>query len=187
LETATLLDFRASILERVNSTSKSLQRPSIDIETSMLLYKSLIIFFTKLRSDESADNFIRKGEMLIEQNLHRSDLHEDLEIKFNCYNKRNRKRNTRYDTGNGPDTIFSDRDNFRVNTLFTTLDSILTELQSTANSYAENMSPFIFLTQLKNEALTDTDLQQQAETLRSKYSSDLDEGITVYLHYYRLF
>lgn len=128
METATLLEFWESILNRVNNTSKSLQRPSIDIETSILLYTSLINFFTKLRNEETANDFVRRGETLVKEHLYRSQSHEDLEIKFNCYNKRTKKRNTRIDIGSGEETIFSDRDNFRVNVLFSTLDLILTEI-----------------------------------------------------------
>lgn len=172
LETAFLVEFWSHILQRINKTSKSLQNPAIDIQTLILLQRSLITFFEKLRNEDTFNDFEEKAKALLVDRC--SELNKNLEFIYNCYEKRTRKRNTKYDSGNASDTIFDNRDNFRVSCFYVTLDAILVDLRSKTNAFEENLKPFIFLTDM--EKLTDGELRTQAENLRKIYRIDLDDG-----------
>lgn len=158
----------------MKTTSKSLQDTSIDIEKSILLHHSLIHFFEKIRNDDSFSDFERRGQNLINNN--RSELENNVELTYNCYNKRTRKRTTRYDIGSGPDTILDDRNKFRVDCFYTTVDSILTELRSSTSTFETTMKPFAFLISLDSQTRTNEEFRQEAENLRSIYCNDLDES-----------
>lgn len=174
LETAILVEFWATILHRVNTTSKSLQDPSIDIEKSILLHRSLIHFFEKMRNDHTFDTFEEKGRNLISDN--RCGSNDNINLTYNCFNKRGRKRNPRYDVGDGPETVIEGRDKYRVECFYTALDSIMTQLRSSTKSYEEVMKPFSFLLSLDSQTLSDDELRRGCEHLQSIYCSDLDDG-----------
>lgn len=128
LENAILVELWSTILHRVKSTSMSVQDPSMNIEKSILLHHSLINYFEKMRDDNSFKDFEARGRKLITDNRSGSD--NNLDLTYNCYNKRGRKRNTRYDVGTGPETIFDGSENFRICCFYTELDSILSDLRS---------------------------------------------------------
>lgn len=161
-------------MHRVNKTSKSLQNPSIDIEKSVFLHQSLIHFFERIRNDNSFTDFESKAQTLISDN--RSGFENNSQLTYNCYNKRTRKRNTRYDIGSGPDTVKDDRNTFRVDCYYVTLDFILTQLRSYSSAYETTMKPFAFLISLDNQTRTDSELRMETETLRKIYSNDLDKS-----------
>lgn len=158
----------------MKTTSKSLQDPSIDIEKSILLHHSLISYFEKLRNDKSFADFESRGQYLIASCCSGSD--NNPEVTYNCYNKRVRKRNSRYDVGNGPDTDFDDGKKFRVDCYYAALDSILLQLRDSTSAYVKIMKPFVFSISLDNQTLSDEQLRHGAEQLRSIYVDDLDDG-----------
>lgn len=62
------------------------------------------------------------------------------------------------------DNILGDRDDiFRVNCFYLTLDSIMTELRSSASNYESNIKAFISLTTLDSQNRSDEDLRRETD------------------------
>lgn len=146
----------------------------MDIEKSILLHKSLIGYFEKMRNDKSFIDMKSRGRDLITEN--RCGLDDNTDLTYNCYNKRERKRNTRYDVGSGPQTVLEGRDKFRIECYFTALDSILADLRSSTKLYEETMLPFAFLFSLDSQTVSDEQLRVKCKHLQSIYPNDLDGG-----------
>lgn len=170
LETAILLEFWCNILHKVNGVSKALQNAELDIRTSISLYKSLTAYVKGLRSEESFSDMEEKCKTLIRNCFEWEENNE--ELTYNCYNKREKIRSTRYDMGNSADTIFDDSKNFRVNNFYAALDSVTTELQSRTESYEQVLQPFNFLFYL--DVYKDEEIRNGAASLLKIYSTDLD-------------
>lgn len=171
LETAILLEFWCRILHKANGVSKSLQNPEIDIRTTVCLYKSLTSYIQNMRSEESFSQMEENSKNLIRSCSEWKQ--ENDQLSYNCYNARQVKRNTRYDSGNCPDTFFDDSKNFRVKIFYPTLDILTTELQSRSKSYENTLQPFNFLFHLDVDR--DVDIRKEAANLTKIYSTDLDK------------
>lgn len=124
----------------------------------------------KIRNEKSFHDFESKGKMLL------SNYDPDGQFIYNCFQKRTKKRNTRYDDGNCPDTVLDDQSKFRIACYYPTLDSILSELREQIIAYEENIRPFAFLNNL--DSLPDETIRVQATKLKEIYQSDIDTGIS---------
>lgn len=113
LETAILLEFWSNILHKANGVSKSLQNPEIDIRTTVSLYQSLSTYVKNMRSEQSFFELEENCKILIRSCPDWENKND--ELVYNCYKKRNTRRNTRYHSGDSAETFFDDSRNFRVN------------------------------------------------------------------------
>lgn len=172
LETALLLEFWSNILHKANVVSKSLQKVDVDIKTSISLIKSLSNYFKKLRTEDSFHNFEQTSKTMIQSCPEWGN--KNLNLTFNCYNKRKRPRNRKYDAaGSSEDVVFEDAKNFRITIFYATLDSIISELEAMASTFQSVLEPFDFL--FKLEKMSDTNIRKCAVELKKIYCDDLDE------------
>lgn len=173
LETAILLEFWSTVLHRVNVVSKSLQTSWIDLDISIGLYKSLVGYIKDMRTDEMFNVFVDRAKTLISSCPEWET--KNPELSYNCYGKRTRKRNTRYDIGNSSETVFDDSKKFRVGLFYGSLDIMSSDLVQQVNAYQTVLAPFTFL--FKLEEISTREISQDALILINRYAGDLDQDL----------
>lgn len=145
-----------------------MQRPDIDLEVVVSVFKSLLSYFQNLRNSDSFNNFDTKARELL------ANVVPEEQLTYNPHGQRKRKRNTRYDYGNAEDTVLDDRTKLRVE-YYNILDYVLNEVQVKLNAYENDIMPFNFL--LKLDTMTEENIRKDAKKFWEIYRTDVDEEI----------
>lgn len=158
LETGIMLSFWKDILVQFHKTSQFLQKQNMDILTAIELYESLINFTTDMR--QNFDKYEESGKILTNCTVYKLDT------------KRIKKRTLLAGETHEGDTSFCGKRNMKINTYYTVLDSISTELKRRKNAYIEIEECFGFLSQLSST--DDQIINEKCMQLQSIYFNDLD-------------
>ena len=121
LETGSMVELWAVILERFNKTSKTLQDPQLDLNVATGLLVSLMKFIQTLRPQFG--DFENKGRILTNSDNYKTEV------------KRKRKRNTRRDDGDAEHVTLLPFEKFKVEGFLPILDKLLAELTKRVNVY----------------------------------------------------
>ena len=156
LETGFVAGLWHRILERMNTTSKRVQDPKLDINNAVFLLTSLQEFISSLRSQ--FDSFERCGQEL---------------SGVNSY-KPKRGRTSHLNEAESND--FVARENFRVESFFVIIDKLTVAMSDRIRAYTEVCQLFGFLAKL--EQLDEQEIIPAAENLVSTYKNDLEESLT---------
>lgn len=173
LESAFMSVFWGKILERLNSVSKKLQDPSMDLGIMIELFDSLIIFISDLRS---------KFDLFEEEAVGKSRCKE-----YGHDTKRKRIRTLRCDetSQDGNEVLSDGSDHFRVNTFFVIIDNLLNEFRSRKNAYDDFFKKFNFLTDLRLQNIEKS--EHDAQALLKTYGDDLDEFFLNEVQHFRAY
>ena len=157
-ETALLCVIWECILDRLNATSKSLQKVEIDLATCASLYESLLQFVSSLRNDEAFENFEEKAKLLVKDHSYCAD------------HQRSRKRKQFFEEAD-TEAELPPRNNFKTATYLSILDSLATELRKRKEVYSKLQEKFGFLFSITT--LSDSELREAAMNLQKHFSADL--------------
>jgi hypothetical protein len=166
LETAIFTEFWHKILERVNATSLSLQNPAMDVNSALVLMRSLRSFVEGER--DRFDSYEVAGKKLSATQEYRSE--------------RIRRANVRRQPFESSlsDTQLTPRDKFRTEAFLAAIDSMLAALDQRIKAYEEVCERFGFLRNLgtlcKTAAGVET-LGRQAQKLVDWYPEDLEPSL----------
>ena len=161
LEIGIYLEFWYDLLNRTNSTKKSLQKASLDLNTAVAALRSLKQYVESLR--EKFSEYEEKGRMLSEVHQYRSE------------KRRKRRRNVRLnplDYGQSEESTFSSSEKFRVESFINVVDEFVTSLNQRLVAYEETSEKFsVFRCDSSSDVTT---IQNAAKQLVNQFSDDLD-------------
>lgn len=152
LEIGILITVWGDILQRFNKINKALQKVTIDLETVISMYNSLIQYINDLR--DCFDHYEEIGK-----------------TKCGINEYKTTRKNKKIKIG---EVDLSSKESFKINTYIVIMDSLLTELKKRKIAYDlvnENFSFFFNLTELSI-----SEVREKAERLRKHYSTDLDSS-----------
>lgn len=162
LEMAVLCVVWDSILERFNSTSKTLQKVNIDLATCVSLYESLHSFISSIRTEEAYLSYEDKAKLLVEDSSYRAE------------HARARKRRRLFNEVDS-EVQLSPRERFRTSTYLPILDSLLTELVRRTEVYSKLKHRFGFLFTLLTSS--EAELRESARKFQAHFSTDIAEEV----------
>lgn len=128
-KTALLCVVWECILNRLNATSKSLQRVETDLATCTYLYECLFQFVISLRNEEIYEEFEEKAKILVKDNGYRAD-HQRLRKKKRFFEEA--------DT----EAELSPRNKFKTSTYFAILDSLASKLRKRKEIFSKLQKKF---------------------------------------------
>ena len=161
LETCIYAIMWDDILQRIDLTNISLQDVNKDLNTAVIELQSLIEFIEVKR--DSFDYYEAEALKICINGTYKS------------LNMRIPRRNTRYDDGQAPDTIFSARDDFKIKSFLPVMDQLIASLKQRMKAYEETYSRFSFLSKL--DTISVEELTNKATTLCQIYQDDIDENL----------
>lgn len=103
---------------------------------------------------------------------HAQDKFEENDIPQ--FEMKGRKRKQQSDESKEPNTVFSGRQNFKINTFYIICDNLLNELLKRKIAYDNIISKYIFLLNLQE--YNPSEVRKCAKNLREVYHEDLDES-----------
>jgi hypothetical protein len=160
LETAVMATAWNDILGRLNSTSISLQDPTVSLNTATGLMASLV----------DTVQFARD----------RFDVYEQMATeKANARLRRGRKRKRMPDEGAANEADLSPRETFKTQTYLVMIDSLLAELEKRMKAYDDICKTFGFLSELTS--LSIEQIEDKAKNLVSSYPDDLEDTLVAEL------
>ena len=165
LETAVMATAWNDILGRLNSTSISLQDPTVSLNTATALMASLVdtVQFARDRFDvyeQMATEKVQHGEYKAEQ-------------------RRGRKLKRLPDEGAANEADLSPRETFKTQTYLVMIDSLLAELEKRMKAYDDICKTFGFLSELTS--LSIEQIEDKAKNLVSSYPDDLEDTLVAEL------
>lgn len=171
LETAFMLVFWATLLNRFNAVSQKLQ----GIDTSMVevlnLYQSLILLVDDTR--KNFDLYEAKAKNLSINKMYTADV------------RRKKYRRIRSDETNEGHVDFNGRTNFRINSFLPILDALKTDLEGRYQEYLAIFKKFEALLQFGE--LDENELRVEAEKLQKHFEGDLEESFIDELIHFQLY
>lgn len=162
LETGFFACFWHAVLERFNCTSKELQDDQIDLNTAVILLKSLNSFVQSLR--DRFDDFERDGAQ-------RSGA-----TQYSQQNQRVRRANVRLNTldyGQTPEVQRSPKDRFRGDSFLPVIDLLISALSSRLKAYISSRFGFLRLL----DQLSADEVGLAATKLVDTYPTDFEDGL----------
>lgn len=165
-ETALFCVMWDSVLNRVDSVSKSLQSPSLNLSQVPDFFSALISFIEYVRN--SFDIYESEASILVGHSEYSSS--------------RNRKIPKYFCDGPAEEMKFTDRANFKVSCFYVMCDSLTVQLNQRMSAYSEVLNNFA--------CLFDTDKQtayENAKKLSNLYPTDLEEDfVEEFIHIFPL-
>ena len=160
LETAFMLIFWSTLLNRFKAVSRKLQGIDTRMVEVLDLYQSLILLVDDIH--ENFDFYEEKAKNLSINKMYTADV------------KRKKYRRLRADETNEGHVEFDGKDNFRINSFLPILDAIKTDLEHRYQEYQTIFKKFGAL--LKFGELDGNELRVEAEKLRKYFEVDLEES-----------
>jgi hAT family C-terminal dimerisation region len=165
LETAVMATAWNDILGRLNSTSISLQDPTVSLNTATGLMASLVdtVQFARDRFDvyeQMATEKVQHGE-------------------YKAEHRRDPKRKGMPDEGAANEADLSPRETFKTQTYLVMIDSLLAELEKRMKAYDDICKTFGFLSELTS--LSIEQIEDKAKNLVSSYPDDLEDTLVAEL------
>lgn len=134
-ETVFMTVFWNAILERFNSTSKELQKVNTDLGKVVKLYKSLTNFITSIRNDTFFNEYVILAKKI------KSEEYEFDKVKT-------KKRKLQADETRENEVHMTGSDKLRIETYFTILDRVKSELEKRCAAHINTFDKYDFLTNL---------------------------------------
>lgn len=156
LECAILVVLWHDVLQRADQVSKSLQNPSIGLDTCSGLYFSLQKYYETLRN--KFDFYEQEGKLLSEE----MDYKEDM---------RTRKRKLIFGEAD-TETLLTPQSRMRTQVFFKVIDNLVSEVANRGKAYEDLATTFSFLFSISS--LEVSQILDKAKTLADVYSEDLD-------------
>lgn len=157
-ENVIMAELWATILERINLVSKSLQQEAIEVDTAVTLLGSLLQLLTSQR--EMFDEYERRAD-------------QKFECNYTDETKRLRMRKTYSDDGEAQHIVLRGKDKFKVETFLPILDKLFMELSRRMDAYRKISELFGFL--LEFPSMTEIEVKEAAAVFRDNYSNDIDQ------------
>lgn len=142
------------MLQRIDSVSKCLQNPALDISKVSEYFTSLIEYF----------NFVRDKFEMYEENASILVGHRNYSMK------REKKTPKSFYDGQCPETQLSNRDNFKISCFYAVCDTLITHLKSRMSVYVDISKKFSCLFDSEKETA-----YENAKYLQTVYSYDLEK------------
>ncbi|KAJ8677000.1 hypothetical protein QAD02_012787 [Eretmocerus hayati] len=164
LETGVLLVFWNDILVQVNKTSMKLQSYNADLNSSIILLKSLGEFIESLRG--KFEFYESRGKELTGSD------------EYHFVNKRRKEPNVRLGSlgqNQAPHVNLTSSDKFRVELYIPIIDSLETSLRQRIAAHEEVESIFGFLRKLLD--LSSEEIETHAKNVLEEYGDDLEAGL----------
>ncbi|CAH0405833.1 unnamed protein product [Chilo suppressalis] len=166
-ENVVMAVFWATILERINGVSLSLQKSSIELRTAVDLLKSLLDFLLAQR--ELFDDYEMKAN-------------EKADFQYSDESQRVRKRKRHHDDGSAEEVVHRGRDKLKFETYLPVIDMLCTELSRRLEAYSEIDSLFGFLTDFLKKP--DEDIRKACSKFKENYCNDIEpEFIDEMVHF----
>ncbi|XP_076812876.1 zinc finger MYM-type protein 1-like [Clavelina lepadiformis] len=165
LETAVMATAWNDILCRLNSTSISLQDPTVSLNTATSLLASLVDTIQFAR-----DRFDVYEQMAIEKVPHG---------EYKAEERRGRKRKRMPDEGAANEENLTPRETFKTHIYLVMIDRLLAELEKRMKAYEDISTTFGFLSELTS--LSIKQIENKAQNLVSSYPDDLEDTLVAEL------
>lgn len=161
-----MLVFQSKVLERINVTSKTLQKEDVSIDEAIVLLDSSLTQLKDMRKNEF--------EVIVKE---AKTLAEGWNIETSLATKRSKKVKTFFDELT-KDTEFSDPlHKFKVNVFYRSLDTIIGQIDRRFDSMTKINEHFIFLTPAYLTERTDNQLLISARKFCDKYEADVSHAL----------
>lgn len=171
METAFMLVFWSTLLNRFNVVSQKIQGIDTTMEEVLDLYQSLILLIDDTR--ENFDLYEEKAKELSINKMYTADV------------KRKKHRLLQADETNEGYIEFHGRNNFRINSFVPILDALKTDLTDRLQEYQAIFKKFSAL--LKFGELDGKELRIAAEKLRKHFEGDLEGSFIDELIHFQLY
>lgn len=166
-DTALMTVLWNTVLQRMNATSKSLQKSDLCLTTAVALLQSLATFIQDVRNDFQK----------IEDEA--SPLITSAELSYHDEGRRHKKRKVFFDETPDNEVVLSGKQKFVVNTMNVVCDRLIAELNKRMDAYKVINTRFgIFFN--FNEDLHGREFQSMIEELKTAYHTDIECANTIF-------
>ena len=177
LETALLLIFWNTLLQRINAANKSLQNKECNIQKGTYLLKSLSAFILNIRTDDAYFYQMEKEAIELSGS-----------IEYSTEKNRIRKRKIQFDETSDNDIILRGKELFKVETFYLICDTLHSEIKRRSVVYDQVLQNFLIFVYLD---LSEEKFAQCVSNLVENYKDDINQlvfkdEVEQFLHFVKL-